>query len=119
MPEQDHLNDAKQLTLPLQQPPRLNWASVDIHLKVREQLDPSSRFLSNDDIQTVIRMHYGNEQSIVRQCLLGLSMHAEDAGQMAEAVRFRRLLFAFETGTFSLSGLSSVEQPGDAEVGEE
>ena len=108
---------AKQLALPLSPQPHSTWASIDIHLKVREQLDPTSRFLSDDDIQTIIRMHYGNEESIVRQCLLGLSVHAEDIGQMSEAVRFRRLLFSFETGTYSLAGMSEVEQPG-AEVGE-
>ena len=74
---------------------------------MREQLDSSSRFLSDDDIQKIIRMCYGNELNVVRQCLLGLSVHAEVAGQITEAVRFRRLLFAFESGTFSLSSDNS------------
>ena len=110
--------ESKQLTLSLPTEPQQNWASVEIHLKVREQLDPTSRFLSDDDIQKVIRMHYGNEQSIVRQCLLGLSMHAEEAGQMTEAVRFRRLLFSFEIGAYSISGIG-IEQSGGEEGGGE
>ena len=116
---ESELNDAKQLTLPLPLQPKADWASIDIHLMIREQLDPTSRFLSDDDIQKIIRMHYGNEQSIIRQCLLGLSLHAENAGRMTEAVRFRRLLFSFEIGAYSLTGMSRVEQPGDEEVGEE
>ena len=84
------------------------WASPELHQKIREQFDPTAGLLSDDDIQKIIHMHYGNEPSIIRQCLLGLSVHAEVAGRMTDAVRFRRQLFAFEAGTFSLSAAADM-----------
>ena len=90
-----------------QEDQKIAIASPEIHLAVRENFDPDTRYLSDADIQKIIRIHYGNEQNIFRQCLLGMSLHAEEKGDMTEATRFRRRLFTLEVEHYSLLPHSS------------
>ena len=76
--------------------------NADLHMKIRKRLDPSSEFLSDDDIQKIMQMHFGREDGIVRQCILGISVIAEEARKVDVAVRFRRLLFSLESGNFDI-----------------
>ena len=82
--------------------PGLELVEVGLHGRIRERLDPEAEFLSDKDIQKIIRMHFSHETNIIRQCLLGIALIAEKAGKIDVAVRFRKLLFAFEIGEFSL-----------------
>ena len=82
--------------------PEIALLEAGLHRKLRERIDPENVYLSREEIQKIIRMYHGNEDSIIRQCLLGASLKMEEAGKMEEAVRFRKLLFAFEAGTFTL-----------------
>ena len=81
--------------------------NAGLHVKIRERLDPSADFLSDEDIQKIMQMHYGNEDSIIRQCMLGISLMAEENRQSEIAVRFRQFLFAFEAGTFDINSSDS------------
>lgn len=76
--------------------------NANLHAKIRDRLDPSAEFLSDADIQKIMQMHFGHEESIIRQCMLGISLMAEEAGQLEVAVRFRRLLFTLEAGNFDI-----------------
>ena len=112
----------KQLEFPLLDS-GLALINADLHMKIRERLDPATKFLSDDDIQKIMQMHFGREDGIVRQCILGISILAEEAGEMDVAVRFRRLLFSLESGNFDIySDSILVEQPesaSDSEAGTE
>ena len=83
---------------------------VGLHGRIRECLDPDAEFLSDQDIQKIIRMHFSHETNIIRQCLLGIALIAEKAGKIDVAVRFRRMLFAFEIGEFELSSSGAGSQ---------
>ena len=93
----------------------VNLVDAVLHQKIRERLDPKKEFLSRDEIQKIIRMHHGNEASIVRQCLMGISLKAEEAGNMDVAVRFRRLLFAFESETFGLHDSDDLDESNETD----
>ena len=92
------------------------WAAAKLHRKIRENLDPDKEFLSDADVQKVIRMHYGNESSIIRQCILGISLMAEEAGKMEIATAFRKLLFSFEAGNFDIHAQAEAEFAAEADA---
>ena len=94
------------------EPTPVALVEAGLHGRIREQLDPEVEFLSDQDIQKIIRMHFSHETNIIRQCLLGVALVAEEAGKIDVAVRYRRMLFAFEIGEFELSpGVGSAPSP--------
>jgi hypothetical protein len=73
-----------------------------LHTVIRTKLDPSSEWLSDDNIKRIERISAGNRRRVVHKCLLGMLYKAQRGKNAEAAVAFRHKLMAFEAGRLVL-----------------
>ena len=69
-----------------------------LHIAIRTKLDPSSEWLSDDDIMLIQRIAAGDRRRVIHKCLLGMWYKAQRRKDAPAAVAFRHKLMAFEDG---------------------
>lgn len=69
-----------------------------LHRAIRTKLDPSSEWLSDDDIQRIQRIAAGNRRRVIHKSLLCMLYKAQRQKDAEAVVAFRHKLMAFEDG---------------------
>ena len=69
-----------------------------LHTAIRTKLDPSSEWLSDDNIRLIERVAAGDRRRIIHKCLVGMWYKAQHEKNSQAAVAFRHKLMAFEDG---------------------
>lgn len=69
-----------------------------MHQEVREKLDPDSLWMTDDEIQRIIRICPTDNRRIVHKCLLSLYYKAQKKRDRAAIGAARLQLSAFEDG---------------------
>ena len=69
-----------------------------LHKAIRTKLDPSSEWLSDDNIRLIERVAAGDRRRTIHKCLLGMWYKAQRMKNAQAAVAFRHKLMAFEAG---------------------
>lgn len=80
--------------------PETHYSSL--HESIRTKLDAESVWISDEDIQLILRVACGDRRRAIQKCLLCMWYKAQHEKNAQAAVEFRHRLTAFEDGRLVL-----------------